>query len=219
MEAGKAGDGYLEVPVVVDLSGTGEALGSFDGHLTWDAKVLKLVNISGGDTPGFTHPTLNTDLAEKGKVAFAHAYPLGARGEVHILTARFAYLTEEKGPNLRLDMEAMHAAQTFTALHPEGSPGSVSENKPVALSAFPNPFQSMMQISYELPEEDNIELQVFDQSGRRMATLVQGQVAAGSHRIQWDGTNTQGKQLPNGVYYLRLQTSQHVSQYRVILAK
>jgi flagellar hook assembly protein FlgD len=52
-----------------------------------------------------------------------------------------------------------------------------------------------------------------------MATLVQGQVAAGSHRIQWDGTNTQGKQLPNGVYYLRLQTSQHVSQYRVILAK
>jgi hypothetical protein len=217
MKAREFGDGYLEVPVVIDLSGTGEALGSFNGQLSWNEKALTFVEVTGGETPGFAQPVVNTSLTGQGKLSFAHAYPFGARGQVHILTARFEQKNTD-AHDLRLDMESMHAAQTFTALQ-LANQNSESAGSPLGLSAYPNPFREALQINYQLPMEDNVELQVFDQTGRRMATLVQGQMPAGPHRLLWEGGNAQGQPLPSGVYYLHLQTSQQSARYRVVLAQ
>jgi cytochrome c peroxidase len=62
----------------------------------------------------------------------------------------------------------------------------------------PNPFNPSTAISYYLPKADNVRMQVFDVSGRKVATLVDGWNEAGEHRVEFTATN-----LTSGVYFVR----------------
>ena len=56
------------------------------------------------------------------------------------------------------------------------------------------------QIRYELPRQSDVRLEVFDMTGRQVAVLVNGNVSAGTHTVNFDATN-----LSSGVYMYRLQ--------------
>lgn len=213
LETQEVRSGYIEVPVIVDLDGAGEALGSYDGHLEWNEEVYRLVSVEGGATPGFTNPTINTTLADQGQMAVADAHPYGAKGKVHIFTARFERLATGKAADIQWRNGSMNAAQTFLPL----DPGNRDTDPLLSLSAFPNPFKERLEISFELPADDWVTLRVFDRSGQQVATLVEGQQPKGNNRIRWKGTAANGRPLPNGVYYLHLQTSGGTARYRVVL--
>ena len=66
---------------------------------------------------------------------------------------------------------------------------------------YPNPFNPSTVIRYQLPEAAQVSLEVFDMAGRKVADLVNGQVSAGSHSVNFDAS-----QLSSGVYMYRLQT-------------
>jgi hypothetical protein len=80
--------------------------------------------------------------------------------------------------------------------------GKASDLEPELLAAnfkvsnYPNPFQSSTNISYELPEDSRVTLNVFDISGRKVSTLVDGFKKAGMHVSRFSA----GK-LPGGVYH------------------
>ncbi|MCC5943028.1 MAG: T9SS type A sorting domain-containing protein [Balneolaceae bacterium] len=65
---------------------------------------------------------------------------------------------------------------------------------------YPNPFNPTTIISYELPQTEQVRLDVYDMTGRQVATLVNGQVAAGRHQVSFNAMN-----LSSGVYMYRLQ--------------
>ncbi len=65
--------------------------------------------------------------------------------------------------------------------------------------AFPNPFNSRVQLNYELPEASMVSIRVFDTSGRLVATLADGDVEAGTHSVMWNG-----KDNPSGIYLIRV---------------
>ena len=50
-----------------------------------------------------------------------------------------------------------------------------------------------------------VGLEIFDASGRRVRSLVRGMLAAGQHRMSWDGKDAAGRSVPSGRYLLRLQ--------------
>ena len=66
---------------------------------------------------------------------------------------------------------------------------------------YPNPFNPTTQITYELPQQENVQLTVYDMVGRQVATLVNETVQAGVHNVNFDASN-----LSSGVYIYRLQT-------------
>jgi flagellar hook assembly protein FlgD len=53
----------------------------------------------------------------------------------------------------------------------------------------------------------NVDLGIFDLSGRRVATIHRGALEAGPHSFRWDGTASGGGRVPSGVYFYRAQTA------------
>ena len=84
---------------------------------------------------------------------------------------------------------------------------------------FPNPFNPSTMIRYELPEAGNVQLEVFNMLGQRVASLVSGVQPAGNWTVSWNGTDDAGKHLTTGVYIYRLSTSKSVLTRKMILLK
>ncbi len=70
----------------------------------------------------------------------------------------------------------------------------------------PNPFNPATHISFDLPRESAVVLEIFSVNGGHVATLVNGTLAAGNHRVLWNGLDSSGRGVASGVYYSRLQT-------------
>ncbi|MBM3286061.1 MAG: hypothetical protein FJY88_01740 [Candidatus Eisenbacteria bacterium] len=64
----------------------------------------------------------------------------------------------------------------------------------------PNPFSPSTAISFSLPEEGPVRLQLFDVAGRRVRSLVDGILREGEHEVHWGGTDDEGSRLAQGVY-------------------
>ena len=84
---------------------------------------------------------------------------------------------------------------------------------------YPNPFNPSTTIRFDLPEASNVSLIIFDMMGREVATLMSGQVDAGYHFIQWDGTNSIGSSVAAGVYIYTIQTGKHRDVNKMIYLK
>ncbi|MCC7141715.1 MAG: FG-GAP repeat protein, partial [Candidatus Eisenbacteria bacterium] len=92
----------------------------------------------------------------------------------------------------------------FLPLTADVSPAGLTPG--VSLSApYPNPMRNGVAVEFDLRDPANVDLEVFDTQGRRVATLEQGLLAAASHRSTWDGTMTTGAAAPAGIYYVRLR--------------
>ena len=80
-----------------------------------------------------------------------------------------------------------------------------------SLIAYPNPFNATTTISFDLPRSGHVLLNIFDLTGRAVATLSNEIMAAGSHHINFDAAA-----LPSGIYVYRLIGGE-VSQSRKLV--
>lgn len=69
------------------------------------------------------------------------------------------------------------------------------------LRAYPNPFNPVTTVPFSTSGPAFVELQVFDTLGRRVTTLFSGDISAGIHTVQFDGSH-----LASGVYLIRMTT-------------
>ena len=83
----------------------------------------------------------------------------------------------------------------------------------------PNPFNPTTVISFDLPRRCEATLEVFNILGRKVATLAEGELAAGRHRVVFDGNDKSGEPLSSGVYFYRLKTHEYVQTRKMTLLK
>jgi hypothetical protein len=79
---------------------------------------------------------------------------------------------------------------------------------------YPNPFNPVTNIRFELPVAADVRLEIFDVTGRKIATLSNGNYASGAHTVQFDATN-----IGSGVYVYRLQAGGEVMIGKMTLIK
>jgi hypothetical protein len=79
---------------------------------------------------------------------------------------------------------------------------------------YPNPFNPATIISYELPQQAHVRLDVYDMTGRHVAELVNEQASAGRHQVSFNAMN-----LSSGVYMYRLQAGGTVLSRQLTLIK
>ena len=83
----------------------------------------------------------------------------------------------------------------------------------------PNPFHGHARISYALPTANSVTLGVYDATGRPVRTLASGNQTAGNYSASWDARDAEGKRVPYGIYFCRLDTPGFRSVQKAVLTK
>ncbi len=81
-------------------------------------------------------------------------------------------------------------------------------------AAFPNPFSATTTVPFAVEESGPVRLSVFDVLGRQVATLVDGEIAAGPHRAALDGSR-----LAAGVYLVVLEADGRRQASKVLVVR
>ncbi|NQU26665.1 MAG: PKD domain-containing protein, partial [Candidatus Marinimicrobia bacterium] len=84
---------------------------------------------------------------------------------------------------------------------------------------FPNPFNPVTTIRYDLPEISHVRIDIYDILGREVATLVNQTEEAGYKAIIWDGTDNFGKLLGSGVYFYQIIAANYTQTKKMLLIK
>ncbi len=101
----------------------------------------------------------------------------------------------------------------------------VNERRQTLPTAFelrgnvPNPFNPQTSLTFALPQDAAVELDVYDAMGRRVAVLLRQTLPAGVHRAVWDGRRDDGSPAASGLYFARLRAGSYEKTIKMTLLK
>jgi subtilisin family serine protease len=84
---------------------------------------------------------------------------------------------------------------------------------------YPNPFNPSTMISFELAEASPASIEIFNQKGQMVRTLVNSSLPAGHYQMEWNGTDDHGNNVGSGVYYYRMRSGKFSSTRKMVLMK
>jgi len=88
------------------------------------------------------------------------------------------------------------------------------------LNCVPNPFNPQTTISFELAEPMPATLRIFDLAGGLVDVLVEGEtMTTGTHTVTWNGRDLQGRTMPSGTYFYRLEAGVYTETKRMMLIR
>ncbi len=79
---------------------------------------------------------------------------------------------------------------------------------------YPNPFNPSTKIRFEIPKSENVKIEIFDEIGRSLGTIVNFNFRAGSYEFTWDGSN-----YSSGLYFYRIIAGDFIQTNKMILMK
>jgi uncharacterized delta-60 repeat protein len=86
-------------------------------------------------------------------------------------------------------------------------------------TARPNPTRDWTEIRYALPVNTQLALNIYDVTGKLVKTLTKDVEPAGYKTTLWDGRDNSGKQLPNGIYFIRFETPKYSATGKLVLTR
>jgi arylsulfatase A-like enzyme len=116
-------------------------------------------------------------------------------------------------------------SQSLPEINVEYTPLSIEYNideRPIEYFLFqnyPNPFNPVTLIKYQIPSKSFVTVEIFDHLGQKIRTLVNEQKLAGTHSIEFDGSDGKGNQLASGIYFYNIRTNSTVLSKKMILVK
>ncbi len=79
---------------------------------------------------------------------------------------------------------------------------------------YPNPFSQQTTLELDLSEQADVKVQVYNVLGQQVATVADGQMDAGNHTLEWDGSS-----LPSGVYFLRMEAGDVTDTHKITVVR
>lgn len=89
----------------------------------------------------------------------------------------------------------------------------------INLSGFPNPFNSVTTIQFNLQQTIYGELSIFNLAGQKITSIYKGEFLKGENHFKWDSTNANGHPVKNGIYFCQLFTNKPVGTCKLILSR
>ena len=120
-------------------------------------------------------------------------YPLSSQDELLIETSLSTMTLKKVVPGIPVEF----------ALHP----------------AYPNPFNPVTTLRYDIPEGSWVKLDIYDMMGKHVKQLVDGRQEAGYKSVTWDATDDFSSAVSAGVYLFRLRSGEFTRAGKVIMLK
>lgn len=141
-----------------------------------------------------------------------------------VLTTDVGFVPTGLGPaeSGRIVLAPAAVASAASDLDASASKAGIMNDVPTEFELganYPNPFNPTTTIQYALPEATSVTLEIFDAMGRRVATLVNSQLAAGRYEAQWNGRNDAGSTVSSGMYLYRLRAGNFVETRTMLFMK
>lgn len=89
---------------------------------------------------------------------------------------------------------------------------------------YPNPFNPVTSIKYQIPQDGNVRILIYNMLGQEVKTLIHEQQSAGFYTVQWSGTDNDNRSIASGVYLYRIDVryngKEHFTQIKkMVLVK
>jgi hypothetical protein len=84
---------------------------------------------------------------------------------------------------------------------------------------YPNPFNPETNIQFDVAENSDVNVSIFNIMGQKVATLVNGNMDAGIYHIKWNGLSDKGIALPSGMYFYKMKSLEYQSVKKLVLVK
>ncbi len=191
--------------------------------MIWDGTAT--VHNNWGQTPTIISP-LSVKLILNLKADSIKVYPLDEKGnknpdKYYLIRGNNNYFNVSVNQNT--DKTLWYGIETFgNGIVTGKNDGGFSAVKNYSLEQnFPNPFNPSTTINYSVPRSGYVSLKVFDVLGNMVADLVEEEVQAGRHSINFNasGTVNGGKTLSSGIYFYRLKAGGFSAAKKFILLK
>jgi hypothetical protein len=174
--------------------------------------------ITGGDgrftiVGGFS-PLLLSDVGQSYTIHFDDT--AATQDSIYEATLTFSSTDEplpgaSARPNLAVRLRALLYSGT-TGVHPGSTPSALRFYPP-----RPNPLTNETRFAFDLPRPSPVSLEIYDLSGRRVASLISGTQGAGHREVSWKPTDAAGARLAGGLYFARFVTPGAARVERVVL--
>ena len=105
------------------------------------------------------------------------------------------------------------------SLGTESEPENVISQKFRINSIYPNPFNPEINIDLFLENDGIVEISVFDILGKKVRLLHNDLMAAGGHKIIWDGKGAEGLNVSSGLYFISFRTESSVLSRKISLVR
>jgi hypothetical protein len=99
----------------------------------------------------------------------------------------------------------------------EGESGDTK--RAIFLRAIPNPSTGLTSIYYSIPAEEKIRMVIYNTAGQEIRRLADESAPAGMHKVIWDGRNSTGNAVPNGIYFCRLEAGAPKVMEKIVIVK
>ena len=84
---------------------------------------------------------------------------------------------------------------------------------------YPNPFNSTTNLNFEIKDEKQIKLDVYDYNGLHIKSIVNRYLPAGNYTVIWDGTDTYGRNVSSGMYMYSINNGFATESKKMIVIK
>jgi hypothetical protein len=84
---------------------------------------------------------------------------------------------------------------------------------------YPNPFNPTTRLTVSVPFDSHVDVSVYNLIGEKIATLLEGNVSAGYHTVEWNGAGAHGTVSPSGIYFVRMTAGSYSAIRRMMFLK
>jgi len=85
--------------------------------------------------------------------------------------------------------------------------------------AYPNPFNPVTSIRFDIPEASNVKITVYNELGKVVKVLVDNNLSAGHHVTQWDSKDSFGESVSAGIYLYKIESGGYQKTMKMVLVK
>lgn len=183
----------------------------YEGNYAPEFEDMLPVNISLGDDleilsnePGNYHAKLNFVFMDDEDYGSAVGPAAGAGDLTNSALRYAAFDIEFQEPN--------------TAVSSNGV--TVVPSADLLAQNYPNPFNPETTIAFDMVEDGNVSIEVFNVRGQKVKTLVNEHMTAGeNYSVVWNGTNDAEQKVSSGIYFYKMKAGNYSSTKKMILMK